>query len=84
MVNWTVHGDVINNSDRVSLSPENLQHVLAIRNTAIGDSGEYICYIVNFPSLISRTIRLNVLQGTRYLRLNVYLADIWVAYRFED
>ena len=70
MVNWTVHGDVIDNSDRVSLSPENLQHVLTIRNAATSDSGEYICYIVDFPLLINRTIRLNVLQGT-YFRLNV-------------
>ena len=63
MVNWTIRGDVINNSDQVSLSPENLQHVLTIKNAAINDSGEYICYIVDFPLLINRTIKLNVLQG---------------------
>ena len=69
MVNWIIQGDVIGSSDQVSLSPENLQHVLTIRNVAISDSGEYTCYIVDFP-LINRTIRLNVLQGT-YFRLNM-------------
>ena len=64
MVNWTIQGDVIDNSEQVSLSPENLQHVLTIRNAAVSDSGEYTCYIVDFPLLINRTIRLNVLQGT--------------------
>ena len=66
MVNWTIHGHVIDNSDRVSLSPENLQHVLTIRNATIGDSGKYSCYIVDFPLLINSTITLNVLQGTYF------------------
>ena len=64
MVNWTIRGEVISSSDRVSLSPENLQHMLTIRNAAISDSGEYTCYLVDFPLLVNRTIRLNVLQGT--------------------
>jgi len=64
MVNWTMNGNIIVSSDQVTLSPENLHHVLTIRNAAIHARGEYICYIVNFPVLVNRTIRLNVLQGT--------------------
>ena len=63
MVNWTIRGEVIDGSEQVSLSPERLQHVLTIRSAAISDSGEYTCYLVDFPLLVNRTIRLNVLQG---------------------
>jgi len=64
MLNWTMNGNIIVSSEQVTLTPESLHHVVTIRNAVIHNSGEYICYIVNFPILVNRTIRLNVLQGT--------------------
>ena len=76
MVNWTRRDVVIDSSDDVTLSPENLQHVLTIRNADISDSGDYVCYIVDFPLLINRTIRLNVLQGKCKIRPHIYACNL--------
>ena len=62
-VNWIMNGDIINDTEHTSLSPDHLHHTLTIENTLIEDSGEYICYIIDFL-LINKTIRLNVVQGT--------------------
>ena len=64
MVNWTIDGDIIDNSEQISLTPENLQHSLTIKSAVIGDNGDYICSIADFPLLvINKIIRLNVVKG---------------------
>ena len=46
-----------------TFSPVNLNHTLTISYPRIEYDGEYICQILYFHEIVSRTIRLEILPG---------------------
>ena len=69
VLSWTHDGAVINEDEDTTFSPLNLNHNIALHNTDVDDSGQYICHAEVDNELVEQSISVTVVPGTVYMHV---------------
>jgi len=80
MIRWLHNGKVVLSSERVTLSPLNLHHTLAIGDLSLEDSGVYTCYVEGTKMLVNKTVNITVSEGihtSMYACIRLYLVHTY-------
>jgi len=65
MIQWLHNGKVVLSSERVTLSPLNLHHILSIGDLSLEDSRAYTCYVEGTKMFVNKTVNIAVSEGIR-------------------
>jgi len=82
MIQWSLNGRRVLNSEQVTLSPQNLHHILSIRDPDVSDSGVYTCYVEGSKQYINRTISVTVVRGMHKHIENIHCEYAWLSLLF--